>query len=196
MHRILTPRLELVPATIEFLRAELTGREALERALSVKVPASWPPDLYDDDALAYMLRELLEHPDDGDWGLYYFALRSALVNGEFSVSPLLIGVGGFKGAPDLAGYVEIGYSIVASHHGQGYATEAVGGLLEHAFNDPRVKTVFGHTLPSLAPSIRVLEKAGFNYVGLGADPDAPVGIQVVRYELAREDYHATDAQVS
>ncbi|HZF10979.1 MAG TPA: GNAT family protein [Thermoanaerobaculia bacterium] len=71
------------------------------------------------------------------------------------------------------------------HQRQGYATEAVGGRVQFAFASERVARVIAHILTSLGPSIRVLERAGFRYAGLGEDPHAPPGEQVVRYELPR-----------
>jgi RimJ/RimL family protein N-acetyltransferase len=48
----------------------------------------------------------------------------------------------------------------------------------------------GHTLRPLMPSIRVLEKAGFQLGGRGHDPQAPSGADVVRYELSRAAFEA------
>jgi RimJ/RimL family protein N-acetyltransferase len=95
-------------------------------------------------------------------------------------------MGGFKGAPDEAGSIELGYGILPEHQRHGYATEAVRGWIDFAFASPQVRTVVGQTLPRLTASIRVLEKAGFRYVGAGSDPSAPAGERVIRYELSRD----------
>ncbi|MGB7220710.1 MAG: GNAT family N-acetyltransferase [Vicinamibacterales bacterium] len=180
-----TPRLDLVPATVAHLRAEIEGCDALARSLGAGVPLSWPPPLYDADAIRFALNWLVEHPSDAERGFafYYFVLR-----GTAGASPLLIGAGGFKGAPDAAGIVEVGYSVLAEHQRQGYATEAVVGWVDFAFASSEVTAVMAQTLASLGPSIRVLEKAGFRFAGAGADPDAPPGEEVVRYEMSRADY--------
>ena len=102
----------------------------------------------------------------------------------------MIGAGGFKGAPDAHGVVEVGYGIVTDHQRQGLATEAVDGWLRFAFGSPRVTMVVGQTLPSLAPSIGVLEKVGFRFVGAGHDPHAPAVEEVIRYELSRAEFEA------
>lgn len=180
MPHLLTPRLELLPATVNHLSAELEGNDALAQALAVEVPASWPPELFDKDGIGYMLTWLLAHPADADWGLYYLVRRATP-----DTARLLIGAGGFKGAPDADGTVEIGYSVLPEHQRQGYATEAVSGWVRFAFASGRVMRVVGQTLPSLQPSIRVLERAGFRFVGTGHDPHAPAGEQVIRYELLR-----------
>ncbi|MGH7562665.1 MAG: GNAT family N-acetyltransferase [Gemmatimonadales bacterium] len=177
---ILTPRLELIPASLEHFEAELLGRDALESALDVGVPESWPPELYDEAAIRYMIDWLQAHSGEEEWGLYYVVRRAAL--GE---ARLLIGACGFKGAPDDDGLVELGYGILPEHQRRGYATEAVGGLVEFAFTSPAVRSVTAQTLPHLEPSIRVLEKAGFRFTGSGHDPQAPPGGEVIRYERAR-----------
>lgn len=183
MPRIRTARLELIPATETHLRAELEGRLALAGALEAEVPPTWPPELYDEDAVHYSLGWVLAHPDDVGWGFYYVVRRVGP-----GVTPLLIGTGGFKGAPDSAGAVEVGYGILPEHQRQGYATEAVGGWVRFAFASPAVRVVVAQTLPHLAASLGVLRKAGFRFAGDGHDPQAPPGERVVRYELSRREF--------
>jgi RimJ/RimL family protein N-acetyltransferase len=57
--------------------------------------------------------------------------------------------------------VETSYSIVREHWGRGYATEAVGLLVEHAFASPLVRRVRAYCDEENEASARVLEKAGF-----------------------------------
>lgn len=56
---------------------------------------------------------------------------------------------------------EIGYWLGEPHWGQGYAGEAVTGLLEAAAPIPGFAKVDARVLQSNPASIRVLEKAGF-----------------------------------
>lgn len=183
MPSIETLRLELVPASEEALRGELTGSGALAAALHCEVPATWPPDLYDTDAVNYSLNWLLAHPAEAAWSFYYIVRRGG-ANGR----RLLIGAGGFKGPADKDGVVEIGYSIVRDHQRLGYATEAVEGWLRFAFASPDVKMVIGQTLPRSIASIGVLEKLGFRFAGAGSDPNAPEGEEVIRYEMTRREF--------
>ena len=192
---LFTERLALRPGSAVALRAELEGREALASTLAVEVPASWPPELYDADAVKWTLGQIGERPDGGPFGFYHVILRSH--PHRDSASNVLIGVGGFKGPPDERGEVELGYGVLPEYRRRGYATEAVRAWVALAFADARVQTVVAQTLASLVPSIGVLEKAGFRHVGAGTDSDAPAGEQVVRYELRRNDAHvATSAHRS
>jgi RimJ/RimL family protein N-acetyltransferase len=181
-----TRRLRLVPATIAHLHAELAGHQALTAVIGAEVPSGWPPDLYDADAIRFLLDAAGNDTGSGPWGLYYL-IRRAQGNGGETV----VGVAGFKGPPDAAGIVELGYGVVEEHQRQGYATEAVQGLVRFAFASSNVATVVAQTLPHLAPSIGVLLKAGFTFAGPGNDPHAPPGEEVVRYEIRRGEAAAS-----
>lgn len=187
-----TRRLELRPASAAALGAALESDAALGAALGAAVPASWPPELYDADAVRWTLAQLGERADGGPFGSYYLILRpdDASTAHDLARRDTVIGVGGFKGPPDERGEVELGYAIVPEFQRRGHASEAVGAWLARAFAEPAVSTVVGQTLASLVASIGVLEKAGFRHAGMGEDGDAPVGERVVRYEITREEYIA------
>jgi ribosomal-protein-alanine N-acetyltransferase len=179
MPRLVTPRLTLVPASRDHLVAELEDRPALSRLLAAAVPDSWPPPLYDEDATRWAIANLERDESSRDWGFYYLVL-----NDPAGRPATLIGAGGFKGRPDAAGLVEIGYSILPEHQRRGYATEAVNAWVDFAFSHAEVKGVVAQTLPSLQASIRVAEKAGFRLTGRGHDPGAGDG-EVIRFERSR-----------
>jgi ribosomal-protein-alanine N-acetyltransferase len=185
--RIYTPRLVLIPGTIAALSAELEGPGALARTLGVDVPATWPPELYDESAVRWTLHALETRFLIPDWGVYYAAERL-----DPPSSPLrLAGVVGFKGAADPGGTVEIGYGILTERRRLGFAREGVDGLIGWAFTHAAVTRVIAHTLVELTPSIRVLESAGFSFVGPGVDESEPDAIQ---YELRRDIYQRSDIQ--
>ena len=179
-----TPRLTLFPATMEVLEAELASPEALGRTLGVDVPSSWPPELYDADAVRWAIGWLADHHDDAGWCLYYMAAKPT---GTASGRPLLVGVAGYKGAPDVSGVVEIGYGVVPECRRRGFASEAVRALLDRAFAAPHVTAVIAQTLPGLDASIGVLRGTGFAFDGPGNDPHEPTAI---RFVLSRDRYDA------
>jgi RimJ/RimL family protein N-acetyltransferase len=90
-------------------------------------------------------------------------------------------IGGGIVAPGLA---EIGYAVVASCWGRGYATEAVRALVERARDVPDVERIVGHTPLDRPASGRVLEKTGFTLIGEEQDEHEGVPIRVNRWELA------------
>lgn len=166
---IRTPRLELVRATAEILRADMVGPEALGTALGAVVPVpGWPPGEWDEGALRWMLDALESGRISAGWGSWYFVRAD---------DRALVGAGGFTGDPDESGTAEIGYSVVERFQRQGYATEAALGLVAYAFADPAVRRVTAETLPHLEASLGVLRKLGFH------PADDPSGPEVVR--LAR-----------
>ena len=177
MQPIETSRLLLVPATPAALRAELVGREALAEVLGVEVPESWPPELYDADAVRWTLAALEEGRGADGWSFYYVIERPTP-----GAPARLCGGGGFVGIPDATGTVEVGYSIVPERRRRGYAREMVEACVAWAFAHPEVSRVIAHTLPHLITSIRVLESTGFAFVG----PHAAAGeADAIRYERRR-----------
>lgn len=60
---------------------------------------------------------------------------------------------------------EIGYTLDARHWGGGYATEAVGALVEYLFSDPRPTRISATLHPDNVASAMVLERTGFVHEG-------------------------------
>ncbi len=174
-HRIAIPtaRLVLVAVTMDMQQAELDDRDRFASRLDADVPGDWPPPLSDEASMHWTLNYLREHPQNEGWAKWYFLLSRP------GARPILIGNGGFAGAPSGDGTVEVGYSIVEPYQRQGFAPEAVRGLIAWAFTHAHVTRLIAHTLPDLRPSIRVLEKCGFHFVGDGSEEGT------VRYELFR-----------
>lgn len=157
---IVTERLELRPVTAAVVRADIAGPDELGAALGAAVPEGWPPPLVA-DALPHMAEFLEHHPELAPWGARYWISR---VTG----APVLVGMGGFKGAP-AAGGAELGYSVVEAFQRRGYATEAVAAMVAWALGRG-VELVVAHTLPALTASIKVLQRNGFTLVGDGDEP--------------------------
>lgn len=163
MFTISTSRLDLIPATISMLEAELASPSELALLLDATVPAGWPPGEYDQPAISFFLDRVRENADAVGWYSWYAVLRSD--DGQ----KIVVGAAGFFGPPDENGQVEIGYSVVSAYAGQGYATDMVQALVQFAFSSGRVKRMIAHTRQENVGSIRVLEKAGFVFVGAGQE---------------------------
>ncbi|MEN0653877.1 MULTISPECIES: GNAT family N-acetyltransferase [Hyphobacterium] len=175
---IRTKRLKLVALNASLSRLQIEDRAAFFDALHVRHEAVWPPELMDGETLDWLNDRLSADPRQAGWLTWVF-----IWPGVAGQPDRLVGAGGFKGAPDDKGCVEVGYSMLLSFREQGLATEAVEGLLEWAESDPRVKRIIAHTLPHLTASQRVLEKTGF--VETESFEDASEGETVVRYERPR-----------
>jgi ribosomal-protein-alanine N-acetyltransferase len=176
--RLLTPRLELVAASVELAQAEITDLSAFAELLNVPRPTRWPPPLNDEHSQQYFLSSLQQvDANAAGWNMWFCIRRGKRE---------LVGNAAFKGRPKN-GSVEIGYSMLAAHQRNGYCTEAVRALISWAFQHQTLQTIMGDTLPGLLPSIRVMEKCGFVFVGEGPIDD---GLQTIRYELPRSRFQA------
>jgi RimJ/RimL family protein N-acetyltransferase len=174
MLRIHTPRLELVASPAAITRNEASGVADWFAPLEVDQPETWPPPFNDQRSQTWFARRI-EREDGPGWLLWYVVRRpDAAVNRR-----TLIGNGGFTGAPDASGSVEIGYSLLPAWQGRGYGTELTDALASWAFSHERVERVLAVTYPTLIESIRVLEKNGFQRICRGSDTRSVV------YELRR-----------
>jgi ribosomal-protein-alanine N-acetyltransferase len=141
-------------------------------ALQVHVPAEWPPEHWDQDAIQYLLRKMDADPAARGWARYI------VLNPVDPSARILIGSCGATGpitpGPNAAPNEEpeIGYSILPSFQRQGYCTEAVLALCAWIFAHPGTASICAQTLPHLQPSIRVLEKCGFHFAGPGKEEGA------------------------
>lgn len=144
-------------------------RPGLARDLLVSTPKEWPqfPHAFEKDRFS-------GKPDEPNaWGGFFFVdeVRAALV-----------GNGGFKGAPDAKGMVEIGYEVAPAHRRLGYATQATMLLLAQAFGHRAVQSVTAHTLASSEASAGVLKKTGFKPVS--EIPNDKLG-PILKWEITR-----------
>jgi RimJ/RimL family protein N-acetyltransferase len=154
---ITTARLRLVPHEPEHLRALIESPDCYARASGMTAAPG--------------LREFLVSPDVSDEWLSALQTAAGADPWKYGfavveiASGLVIGNGGFAGAPDADGVVEIAYGIVPDYEGRGYATEVAGALVAYARNAGRARTVCAHTLPASNASTRVLEKCAFRFAG-------------------------------
>ena len=171
-----TAGLRLIPCGLAHFEAMLRDERELASMLGVSAAEGWLGFDAAKEAMPPSYRYLKAHPSAHGWWTYLFVHRA---------DNALVGVGGFKGEPDEAGTVEIGYSVAPGYRRRGLATEAARGMIEHAFSHARVKSVVAHTLPEENASTRVLGRVGMKFVGAVIDPEDG---EVWRWRLAREDY--------
>jgi RimJ/RimL family protein N-acetyltransferase len=87
------------------------------------------------------------------FGMYLIVPRP----GELAVGDI-----GFH-RPPKDGDVEIGFGMVESARGQGYATEAARALTQWAFAQPGVRRVVARTTADNAGALGVLRRLGFRH---------------------------------
>jgi [ribosomal protein S5]-alanine N-acetyltransferase len=151
-----TERLELVWLSPQLVEAILDARHD---ELGFTVPDGWP-DAHDRRFLAYRLRQMGSDEALGRWLVRGIVLPET---GE------LIGHVGFHGPPGINSLkspdaVEVGYTIFPKHRRQGYATEAVVGLLDWARAEG-IHRFVASVGPGNEPSLAIVRRLGFVEVG-------------------------------
>jgi ribosomal-protein-alanine N-acetyltransferase len=157
-----TERLHLFPLTISQLELYLKGKDGLEQALGLtpfgRVVAPQVKDQVSNITLPKMRAAM-----DDDYLFYTFWL---VVD---KLSRTIVAELGFKGPPVDGGRVEIGYGTMPPMQGKGYMTEAVKGILQWAAARKDISVVLAETNEANTPSIRVVEKNGFERIGVQSD---------------------------
>ena len=91
-------------------------------------------------------------------------------------------------APDIG---EIGYSLIESARGLGYATEALKAVVEEAFETSELAELQACCVPENTPSRAVLNRSGFREVRLlrGGAMIRGRHVDVLLYAFARGEWH-------
>jgi RimJ/RimL family protein N-acetyltransferase len=101
---------------------------------------------------------------------------------ERAADGLVVGEIGFAAGDD--GAAEIGYAVVESAQNQGVATAAVEAVARLARDTEGVERLRAHTPLDRPNSARVLEKAGFEFVGEVSDEHEGETLTVKRWECS------------
>jgi RimJ/RimL family protein N-acetyltransferase len=153
---IRTERLQLVAIGADALTSLLNSDvDAASELQGFRFPSAFL-DAVNDAFLAGQLKSIALTPSGQDWSV------RAIVREQ---DDAVIGHCGFHGPPDVVGRAEIGYTIFPDYRDNGYATEAVHGLVSLA-RENGSKVVFAAVSPDNPSSIRVVEKVGFHQTGL------------------------------
>jgi [ribosomal protein S5]-alanine N-acetyltransferase len=143
---LLTPRLRLVPITIEIVEG-VVGRNLprAEAALDAVLrstgwdgdacalfPEAWPNEELVQRAFPFSIDAIRADPDTRLWGDSLVLSREG--------PPRVIGSIVFKGRPPN-GIAEVGYGVEDSSRGQGLATEATMACVEWALDQPGITAV-------------------------------------------------------
>ena len=84
-----------------------------------------------------------------------------------------IGWCGLKYRPEYD-EVDLGYRMIKTAWGTGYATEAAKKTLEYGFNTLNLKIITGRAHIENIASIKILEKLGMNFISEGIVDNCPV----------------------
>jgi ribosomal-protein-alanine N-acetyltransferase len=148
---IRTARLELRPLPAAAAEALPHDRRSAADLIGATLPPCWPQV----DLLDVLPMQAAAGPEDEGFGLWL------MIDAE---TGSVIGDVGFIGPP-VAGVVEIGFSVVPDRRRHGYATEAVGAMVDRVLQGPTVHSVVARCDAENVASIGVLEATGFVRTG-------------------------------
>lgn len=146
--------------------ADSLAEASWDRILQADTGEPWPEPFLDFDSRDLTALHLRSDPE-WRWGMWYLIFKRPLHHYQ---KTLCIGTCGFTGPPSIEGSVEIGYWLVDRYQAVDLASEAVGALVAHAFEDSRVQRVMAETSERHVPTIRVLGKNRFQRTGRGKAP--------------------------
>jgi ribosomal-protein-alanine N-acetyltransferase len=152
-----TKRLILKPLTYEQLVKYARCDNSLEEELLLN---------YTSRKISEELKEALENtilPNVADQSKNY--LYATLWTAISKAENKMVGDLCFFGGPNIDGAIEIGYETYEEFRGKGYMTEIVGGIINWAKTQNKVKCILASTDHSNPASINVLQKNEFTKIG-------------------------------
>jgi [ribosomal protein S5]-alanine N-acetyltransferase len=85
---------------------------------------------------------------------------------------------------DHINFYDVGYRLLKSHWGKGYASEAALASLKYGFETMQLKEIYGYAMNEHIVSKKVLEKAGLKFVNNFYND----GIYDAWYKITKEEY--------
>jgi len=152
-----TERLILKPLSYEQLIKYIKCDNSLEEELKLKESSR---------TISSELKEAFEQtilPNVADKTKNY--LYSTLWTAISKTDNKMVGDLCIIGEPKADGEIEIGYGIYEEFQNKGFMTEIVGGIIEWAKSQPKVKSILASTNKTNSASYKVLEKNRFIKVG-------------------------------
>ncbi|WP_035795339.1 GNAT family N-acetyltransferase [Clostridium akagii] len=146
-----TKRLKLIPLKVQHLALAVDNYGEMATELGVRVTNT----ILDEEmqyAMKVRLRKVLEDEKN-----YLWLTNWAVVLKEEN---MIIGYIMIKGYPNKNGEVIVGYGIEEEYRKNGYATEALKGLIQWIFENPKAKQVIADTEKENVASHKVLGNVG------------------------------------
>lgn len=161
MQEIITPRLSLRLMTEDFLKACL--REDTKKTAAL-IGFRVSPDWFEEkDLIRLRMNDYRNDNEYISWGLHAVGLRASLE---------MVGFIGFHTRPDpdylhsfAPNAIEFGYTIFLPHRRQGFAEEAIRGLLNWAVKRHPLDNFIASVSPTNPASTALVKKLGFEKIG-------------------------------
>lgn len=152
MLELTTERLKIIPLDVENFRLYIENHNEVEEKLGLKTTNKvW--DEHVKGAFQYRFKKVAENREQYLWETIWIVISK---EENCEIASLMI-----KGYPSEKGEVIIGYGTEDSYQNKGYMTEAVKGLIEWIFTNPKALSIVADTDKANIASHRVLDKNGF-----------------------------------
>ena len=150
---ITTERLFIQPLTYQQLLKYIKADNSLEQELKLN---------YTNRTISPELKEAFEQtiiPNVADPKKnYLYATLWTIIDAKANT---MVGDICIVGEPNAAGEIEIGYGTYDEFKNKGYMTEAVGGMIKWASNQPNVTSIIASTKKNNVASYSILKKNNF-----------------------------------
>ena len=150
---ITTERLLLQPLTHEQLLQYIKNDGALEAALQLNPSGR----IISEELKEALEQTIVPNVADSHKNYLFNTLWTMILTSENK----MVGDLCFVGEPNAAGEIEIGYGTYDEHRKKGYMTEAVGGMVRWAAQQPGVRAIIASTEKNNPASSSVLQKNNF-----------------------------------
>lgn len=179
MQEIITSRLFLRLMTEDFLKASLCeDQKTADSLIGFQVSQDW---FAEKKLIKRRMDDYLADEEYSSWGLHAIGLRKSLE---------MVGHIGFHTRPNpeylqsiAPNAIEIGYTIFLPHRRQGFAEEAIYGLLNWAIKRQPLDSFIASVSPDNLPSTALVKKLGFEKIS--EQIDEVDGLEFI-YSLAVE----------
>jgi [ribosomal protein S5]-alanine N-acetyltransferase len=152
-----TKRLLLKPLTYDQLVKYLKNDNSLEQELNLSQSSREIPA----ELKEALEKEILPGVADKNRNYLYATLWTIILKKHH----IMIGDLCFVREPNDAGEIEIGYGTYQSFRNKGFMTEAIGGIIKWAEQQPGILSIFAATEKTNVASYSFLEKNNFTRVG-------------------------------
>lgn len=150
--KLYTSRLEIIPLSYSQLQLYIQENGLLELELGLDlIPREVPKELA--EAFTTTILPAVKTASNH--------LFSTLWTIVLKAQNVMVGDLCFKGTPNDAGEVEVGYGTYDQFQGKGYMTEAIAAITAWALTQNGVKVIIAGTDVNNVASHRVLEKSNF-----------------------------------
>ncbi len=152
-----TQRLNIIPLNYDQLYTYLQAGDLFETALGLQQTGRNISATIKENITRSIL-PAIKNPENDD----YLYITSWIVIEKSSNT--IVAELGFKGPPDDAGAIEIGYGTMPGHQNRGYMTEAVAGMMEWAKQRKEIVVMLASIDETNKASLRIVEKNNFELV--------------------------------